>query len=52
MKPADYLATAEASEAIEPVRAFFGISEEDHARIVGDIAQDENTGCRERAKYA
>jgi hypothetical protein len=41
VKPADYLASAEALAAIEPVRAFFGISEEDHARIIGDIAQDE-----------
>jgi hypothetical protein len=41
VKPATFLATAKAVEAIEPVRTFFGISEEDHARLVGEIASDE-----------
>ena len=41
VKPAKYLASAEALEAIEPVRTFFGISEDDHARLVGEIAADE-----------
>ncbi len=41
VKPADYLASAEALEAIGPVRTFFGISEDDHARIVGELAEDE-----------
>jgi CRP-like cAMP-binding protein len=41
MKPATLLASAKAREAIDPVRAFFGISEEEHARIVGEIAEDE-----------
>ena len=41
VKPAKFLASAEAQEAIAPVRAFFGISEDDDARIVRDIAEDE-----------
>jgi CRP-like cAMP-binding protein len=41
VKPANFLASAEALEAIGPVRTFFGISEEDHARIVSEIADDE-----------
>jgi CRP-like cAMP-binding protein len=41
VKPAKYLASAEALEAAGPVRAFFGISEDDHARIVSDIAEDD-----------
>jgi CRP-like cAMP-binding protein len=41
VKPAAYLASAEAQEAIGPVRSFFQISEEDHARLVGEIAADE-----------
>ena len=41
VKTATYLASAEALEAIGPVRTFFGMSEEDHARVVGEIAEDE-----------
>ena len=41
VKPARYLASDEALEAIRPVRTFFGISEEDHARITGEIAEDQ-----------
>ena len=41
VKPARYLASAKALEAIAPVRTFFGISEEDHARIVGEISDDQ-----------
>ncbi len=41
VRPADFLATAEALEAAAPVRSFFGISDEDHARIVGEIGGDE-----------
>jgi CRP-like cAMP-binding protein len=41
VKPAAYLASAEALETIGPVRSFFQISEEDHARLVGEIAADE-----------
>jgi hypothetical protein len=41
VNPAKYLASGEALEAIGPVRTFFGISEEDHARIVGEIDDDE-----------
>ncbi len=39
--PARYLASAPALDAIGPVRTFFGISEEDHARIIGEIGADE-----------
>ena len=41
VKPANFLASPEALDAIGPVRTFFGISEEDHARIVSEIADDE-----------
>jgi CRP-like cAMP-binding protein len=41
VNPKIYLASPEALEAIQSVRAFFGISEDDHARIVGEIAEDE-----------
>ena len=41
VKPSTFLTSAKAVEAIGPVRAFFGISEEEHARIVGEIAEDE-----------
>ena len=38
----------QAQEAIGPVRTFFGISEEDHARIVGEIGEDRDTCHRDR----
>jgi CRP-like cAMP-binding protein len=41
VKPGNYLASVAAQEAIAPVRTFFGISEEDHARIVGEIGEDQ-----------
>jgi CRP-like cAMP-binding protein len=41
IKPETYLASAEALEALGPVRTFFGISEDDHARIVSGIAEDQ-----------
>ncbi|MBV8737008.1 MAG: cyclic nucleotide-binding domain-containing protein [Alphaproteobacteria bacterium] len=41
VRPADFLATSKALEAAAPVRSFFGISDEDHARIVGEIGGDE-----------
>lgn len=39
--PAQCLASPDAEGAIKPVRALFGISEEEHAAIVSDITQDE-----------
>jgi CRP-like cAMP-binding protein len=41
VKPAEFLVSPEAASAITPVRAFFGISEEDHARIIAEIGDDE-----------
>jgi Cyclic nucleotide-binding domain/4Fe-4S binding domain len=41
VKPAQYLASAEAAAAIGPVRAFFGIPEDDHVRIIAEIGDDE-----------
>jgi hypothetical protein len=41
VRPEEFLATAEAIEATDPIRTLFGISDEDHARIVGEISGDE-----------
>lgn len=40
--PADYLATAPAVEAVRPVRVLFGISDQDHARLVGDVTRSQD----------
>ena len=39
--PAVYLTSPQAREAMEPVRVLYGISDDEHARLVHDIAQDE-----------
>jgi polyferredoxin len=39
--PAQFLTSADATAAIGPVRTFFGIPEEDHARIIAEIGEDE-----------
>lgn len=41
VKPAQYLASPEATSAIAPVRTFFGIPEEDHSRLIAEIGEDE-----------
>ncbi len=40
--PDAYLASAPALEAIRPVRVLFGISDEDHARLVGDVTHGQD----------
>ena len=42
LTPTAYLASPRAREAIKPARALFGISDEDHARIAGDVTRDES----------
>jgi hypothetical protein len=39
--PAAYLASPQALTAMEPVRTLYGVSDDEHARIVRDIAHDE-----------
>jgi len=39
--PAAYLASPQALTAMEPVRTLYGVSDEEHARILRDIAHDE-----------
>ena len=39
--PTAYLACPQALTTMEPVRAFYGVSDDEHARIVRDIALDE-----------
>ncbi len=40
--PETYLASAPALEAVRPVRVLFGISDQDHARLVGDITHSQD----------
>jgi hypothetical protein len=42
LTPAAYLASPRGREAIKPARALFGISDEDHARIAGEVTRDES----------
>jgi CRP-like cAMP-binding protein len=39
--PEAYLASPQALSAMEPVRALYGVSDDEHARIIRDIAHDE-----------
>lgn len=39
--PEAYLASPQALEAMEPVRALYGISDDEHARLLRDIAHDQ-----------
>ena len=41
VRPAAYLASPQAQDAVKPVRALFSISDDDHARIAGEITRDE-----------
>jgi len=40
--PSAHLACPQVSEAVEPVRALLNISDDDHARIAGDVAHDDS----------
>ena len=41
VKPAAYLASARAVDAIKPVRVLFSISDDDHERVAREVAGDE-----------
>lgn len=41
VRPAAYLATPAAAKEIDLVRSFFGVSEEEHARILAEVTHDD-----------
>ena len=41
IRPAAYLASPQAQDAAKPIRVLFSISDDDHARIAGEITRDE-----------